>query len=192
MQRKRTLRHFHVAVLLLLSTLPAWVCTACRPARGNLLVTARTTNSRGASAPAKSATLYLLDEDPMKLSLAQAGALAPLQEKVYAENPKLRNLAAVLNARRREAYSLGPEVASFVEQSSPLWQPHVIQTRATDAAGRASFMELKPGDYWLMCLAETEEGGVAFWNLSIKVEGADSSVTLEPRNSLQCSACLTS
>lgn len=187
MKRKRISPLQSIAFALLLA-LAAWVCTACRPARGKLLVTARTTKSRGEPQAVKSTTLYLLDEDMMKLSLAKEGEMSPLQEKVYRENPKLRNLAGVMSARRREAYSLGPEVAAFMEQSKPLWQPHVIQRRETDADGSASFTELKPGDYWLMSLAETD-GGVAFWNLSIRVEGAETSITLEPRNSLQCSAC---
>lgn len=125
----------------------------------------------------------------MKLSLAKEGEMNALQEKAYRENPKLRNLAGVMSARRREAYSLGPEVAAFMEQSRPLWQPHVMQTKVTDEEGRATFTELKAGNYWLMSRAETEDGGVAFWNLSIKVEGSDSSITLEPQNSLQCAGC---
>lgn len=190
MKRKRARLIFYVAFALILLAGLGWL-TARRLKGGALLVEARLSSSKGEQRPAGKVTLYLLDEDMMRLALVTGNEPTPLQERVFRENPKLRNLAGLMNARRREAYSLGPEVSAFIEQSRPLWQPHVLQTALTDAYGRATFRNLKPGDYWLMGYTETGEGnGVAFWNLFVTVNRGEQSITLEPLNSLQCSACL--
>ncbi|MBD0370994.1 MAG: prealbumin-like fold domain-containing protein [Pyrinomonadaceae bacterium] len=188
MKRKRVSLLIFVAFALLVLIALAWV-GARRLTHGVLLVSARISDADGRRAPAGSATLYLLDEDMMKLSLFKEGEMSPLQEKVFRENPKLRNLAGIMSARRREAYSLGPEVLQFVEQSRPLWQPHVLQSKETDAEGRATFTDLKPGSYWLMGRFEMRDGGAAFWNLFVPVKRGETSLTLEPANALQCSAC---
>jgi hypothetical protein len=187
MKRKRILLFVSVAFALLLLAALAWAVSG-RLTRGVLSVTAQVSRS-GGDAPRPRARLYLLDEDMMRLALVKGGEPSPLQEKVFRENPRLRNLAGVMNARRREAYSLGPEVSDFVEQSRPLWQPHVLQSAETDANGRAVFYNLAPGDYWLMGSAEIPDGGVAFWNLPVTVGRGETSVRLEPFNSLQCSGC---
>ena len=144
----------------------------------------------GEEKPASNATLYLLDQDMFQLAMVKEGERSPAEEQVFRENPGLRNLAGLMNARRQSAYSLGPDVLSFVEQSRPLWQPHLLQTARTDTQGRARLDNLKPGGYWLVGLAETGAGGVAFWNLFIHVKGGEElRLTLEPRNALQCAAC---
>ncbi|HYO91876.1 MAG TPA: hypothetical protein VEQ40_09575, partial [Pyrinomonadaceae bacterium] len=188
MKRRRILLSLSIAFALLLLIALAWVGTR-RLTHGVLLVSAHVSYPDNERAPAQRATLYLLDEDMMKLALVKEGEPNPLQEKVFRENPGLRSLAGLMNARRREAYSLGPEVASFMEQSRPLWQSHVIQAVATNTEGRVTFTDLKPGDYWLMGRVEMRGGGVAFWNLFVQVKRGETSVALEPANALQCSAC---
>ena len=187
MKRKRILLFVFVAFALLLVAALAWAVSQ-RLTRGVLLVTAHVSRS-GEDAPARSATLYLLDEDMMRLALVKGGEPTALQEKVFRENPRLRNLAGLMNARRREAYSLGPEVSDFMEQSRPLWQPHVLQSTEVSPEGRATFRNLSPGDYWLMGRAETSDGGLAFWNLPVTVKRGENSIRLDPLNSLQCSGC---
>jgi hypothetical protein len=191
MKRKRKRPLFFIAFALLLLLLLAgsgWLLARRRLTRTTLLVEARLSSVKEEQ-PASRATLYLLERDMMKLALVEAGGPSPLQERVFSEHPKLRHLAALMNVRRREAYSLGPEVLQFVEQSRPLWQPHVLYTTETDMFGRAHFYNLKPGDYWLVCRAETRGGGVAFWNLYVSLHRGEQTVTLEPFNSLQCTAC---
>jgi hypothetical protein len=188
MKRRRIILSLSIAFALLLLAALAWV-GARRLTRGVLLVTASVAPQDNGRAPVAAATFYLLDEDMMKLALLKEGQMSPLQERVFKENPKLRGLAGLMNARRREAYSLGPEVADFMEQSRPIWEPHVLQSRETDAEGRATFTELVPGAYWLMGRASLPGGGVAFWNLSVQVKRGENSIRLEPMNSLQCSAC---
>lgn len=188
MKRRHVLLLLSIAFALLLLTALAWVGVR-RFTRGVLLVSARVHYPDNERAPASGAVLYLLDEDMMKLALVKEGEMPPAQEKVFRENPTLRNLAGLMNARRREAYSLGPEVASFMEQSRPLWQPHVLQTRETDRDGRATFTNLTPGDYWVMGRVETRGGGIAFWNLPVQVKRGQTSIELDTVNALQCSGC---
>lgn len=189
MKRKRILLLCYVAFATILLAGLGLLVARSRLARASLQVEARVANAPGERQPVPSATLYLLNQNMMKLALAREGGLSSLEERVFRENPDLRKLAGLMNARRREAYSLGPEVVSFMEQSRPLWQPHVIQTAQTDAQGRARFDNLKPGDYWLMGRAGTEGGGVAFWNLTVSIGRGENTVRLEPANSLQCSGC---
>lgn len=191
MKRRRILFWLSIAfALILIAGLSLFVARRSQTTRASLLVEARVRYYKADEQPVASATLYLLDQDIIRLALVKEGEPAsPLQEKLFRENPKLRNLAGIMNARRREAYPLSPDVAPFVEQSRPLWQPHVIRTALTDGAGRARFSNLAPGDYWLMCLVEMRGGGVAFWNLFVTVHSGDNSVKLEPLNSLQCSSC---
>lgn len=187
MKRRRILLWLSIAfVLLLIAGL--FVARRTR-ARATLSVDARVYYSNGEVQPTPSATIYLLDSDVIGLALVKEGGPDPLQEKVFRDNPKLRNLAGLMNARRHAAYPLSPDVVPFVEQSRPLWQPHVVQTALTDAAGRARFSNLAPGDYWLMCLTETRTGGVVFWNLFVRIHGGQNSIGLDPTNSLQCSSC---
>ena len=88
-----------------------------------------------------------------------------------------------MDARRRNAYSLGAEVIPFMEDSRPLWEPHVIRSIRTDAQGRALFQGLKPGDYWLMGRTETKEGA-AFWNQRVSVGRGENRITLDQTNAL--------
>lgn len=191
MKRKRTLLLlFCVAFALLLLSGLGWLAARGRFfARATLQIEARVSDKLGEQRPAPYATLYLLNQDVIRLALNRKGEPGSLEEKVFRENPELGRLAGLMNARRREAYSLGPEVRVFVEKSRPLWQPHVIQTIETNPEGRADFKDLKPGDYWLMCLTGTEGDGVAFWNLFVTLKSGENNLRLEPSNALQCSGC---
>lgn len=188
MKRKGVLIYVSTAFALLLIVALGWVIYG-KLTRAGLQVTAHVSRPDGEEVPAGTARFYLLDEDMMRLALVKEGEPTALQEQVFRENPKLRSLAGLMFARRREAYSLGPEVSDFMEQSRRLWQSHVKAMTETDAMGRAIFRDLVPGDYWLMGRAATPQGGVAFWNLFISIRGGETSINLSPANSLQCSAC---
>jgi hypothetical protein len=187
--RKRILRLLSIAFALLLLSGLGWFAALRLGARATLQVDASISGAEQPRASAR-AVLYLLNQDIFRLALPQGGELTASQERVFREKPELRNLAEVMNARRREAYSLGTEVRRFVEDSRPLWQPRIVQTAQADESGRARFSELEPGDYWLMMLVETDSaGGVAFWHLPVSLARGENIVKLDPRNSLQCSSC---
>lgn len=189
LKRKRSLLRATIAFAFLLLAVLGGLVARSLLLRGSLLVEARLSYMNGGQRPVAFATLYLLDSDMMKLALVKEGETNPLQEQLFREHPNLRTLAGVMNARRREAYSLGPDVVPFMEETRPLWQPHVIQTARTDEEGRTSFQRLEAGDYWLMCRAETQDGGVAFWNLFVRVSRGENHIQLAPQNALQCSSC---
>lgn len=157
--------------------LAAQSCSRPRTAAASLRVEART--ERG---PLAGAALYLLDEDLIRLAMAEDGG-DPLRRAVHREHPRLRLLAGLLNGRRFSAYRLGPDVRVLLEQSRPLWEPHVVAAARADDAGRAHFDGLAPGVYWLMCLDE-RGGRVAFWNLWLPLERGAGGVTLDGRNAL--------
>ena len=187
MTRKRTPILTAVAFAALVAGL-VWLAAAGLM-RGSLLVEARINYSEGEPQPIAMAPIYLLDADMLKLAQGGEGRMSPLEERVFRENPDLGHLAGVMNARRREAYSLGPDVVPLMEKSRPLWEPHVRQRVQTNAGGRASFSDLKPGEYWLVCRSETRDGGVAFWNLPVTVKRGENRIALDARNALQCSSC---
>jgi hypothetical protein len=160
--------------------------------RGSLTVSARLVYTDGQAQAVAGEAFYLLDADPLRLLIdgdrTEGRALA---SQVSREHPRLEALARVLDARRRYAYPLGAEVGSFVEDARPVWERHVVQSAGTDREGRARFQNLRPGDYWLMGRAPTR-GGLAFWNLPVRVERGSNQLSLEPDNSLECSSCLVS
>ena len=90
---------------------------------------------------------------------------------------------AIDRVRRRAAYSLGAEIIPFMEDSRPLWAPHVLQSKRTDAQGRVVFESLKPGDYWLMGRTESADDA-AFWNQRLSVNRGENRITLDQTNAL--------
>ena len=151
--------------------------------RGSLLIDAQIVRPSGETQAVAYETFYLLDSDMIMLAMVKGNEGSPVRDKVYSEHPNLGMVAQVMDARRRNAYSLGAEVIPFVEQSRPLWEPHVIQSSQTDAQGRAVFKNLKPGDYWLMGRTEAA-GGAAFWNQRVSVGRGDNKVMLDQTNAL--------
>ena len=140
--------------------------------------------SSGEEQPAARATFYLLDADMIRLAMVEGNESSPLRDKVYREHPTLEMVARVMDARRRSAYSLGAEVISFMDNSRPLWEPHVVQSAQTDTQGRAIFESLRPGDYWLMGRTQTAIEGAAFWNQPVAISSGENSVKLDQTNAL--------
>lgn len=142
--------------------------------------------ARSGLEPSAGATLYLLDDDFIRLAMAAPGAGDPAREAVHREHPRLRMLAGLMHARRYSAYPLGPDVKLLLEQSRPLWEPHVLRTARADEQGRAAFDGLAPGVYWLMCLDE-RGGRLAFWNLWLTLARGANEATLDAKNALTVS-----
>ncbi|MDQ3804141.1 MAG: hypothetical protein M3416_09965 [Acidobacteriota bacterium] len=161
---------------------------ACSPFRqaASLHVEARVEPAPGVARPSAGATVYLLDDDLIRLAMAEADAGDPVRAGVHREHPRLRILAGLMNARRFSAYPLGPDVKLLLEQSRPLWEPHVLRAERADGRGRAAFVGLAPGAYWLMCLDE-RDGRVAFWNLRLVLGRGANEVTLDAKNALTVS-----
>ena len=177
-----------LAILILCAF--AWL-TVLRQRHGLLVVDAHVLYASGDAQPVAGEALYLLDADPIRLVLAKEGGGDPLREKLYREHPNLWMLAGVLDARRRHGSPLGAEVLTFMEQSRPLWETHIVQAVQTDSHGRAVFERLKPGAYWLMGRTATRVG-VAFWNLHVSVKRGENKITLDQNNALECPSCATS
>lgn len=133
--------------------------------------------------PLAQATFHLLDVDPINLVMTGGDEHTPWGEEVYNAHPNLRELASLLSARRQAAYSLGPDVFLFLEQSRPLWKAHVIRSVQTDMAGNARLVDLKPGSYWLMGYSEMHEAG-AFWVQQVDIKDGANEVVLERSNAL--------
>ncbi len=190
MRRKRTLLFLCAAFAAALVACVVLLALRAR-ASNTLAVEARVSyDAQRGPEPVTDADLYLLDEDMMRLALLKNGEQAtPLQEKVFREHPDVPKLAGVMNARRREAYGLGPDIFLLVEQSRALWEPHIKRTARTDKEGRARFSNLEPGEYWLMAKAPAKNGGAAFWNLPVTIKGGEYELRLDALNALQCASC---
>ena len=138
-------------------------------ARPSLRLTVRMESASIDSSARANATFYLLDEDPIYLVMNGGNEQTLQAADVYRKYPRLQVLAGKMNARRQAAYSLGPDVFVLVDQSRPLWEPHVIRSVQTDGAGQSRLDDLKPGSYWLMGYSQTPEQE-AFWLLSVTVK----------------------
>ena len=161
-----------ILALVALSILFSLQCSCSR--RISLRLRVQTDSTRQAAL-----TAHLLDIDPIELVLAGADDQSPQGREVYRAHPKLEQLAGLMNARRQAAYSLGPDVFLFLEQSRPLWEPHVVATLRTDAEGRAGIDGLSPGNYWLMGYSEE-----SFWVRPVAVREGDNVVILDRSNAL--------
>ncbi|HEX8475766.1 MAG TPA: hypothetical protein VF666_17205 [Pyrinomonadaceae bacterium] len=182
--RKRFVLLLKLLLALLVAAVLVWF--AVREFwRGSLVVDA-TVNANSHSPEQSEIFFYVLDEDLIKLAMGRGEAASPTRERVLREHPLLPQLAGLMNARRREAYSLSPDVFLLLEQSRPLWESHIVemmQTRAQE--GKVSFEDFAPGTYWLMAYATTRHGGgQAFWNLQVKVVRGETRVSLDERNAL--------
>ncbi|MBA3321605.1 MAG: hypothetical protein H0T45_09225 [Pyrinomonadaceae bacterium] len=133
--------------------------------------------------PRGAVTFHLLDADPITLAMRAGDDENEVSEMVHREHPKLRSLAGLLNARRREAYSLSSDVFLLLDQSKPLWQPRVVQTVSIDRLGHASFRRLKPGTYWIMGYVR-EPWAEAFWLQQLSVGSGATTVALNQSNAL--------
>lgn len=155
--------------------------------RGTLAVDAGAVNSSNETEATREIFFYVLDEDLIKLAMdtGDAATPTPLRAQVFSAHPRLGSLAGLMNARRREAYSLSPDVFLLLEQSRPLWEPHVLARARGDERGRARFANLAPGIYWLMAETKTRDSsGDAFWNLQVAVGRGDHHVKLDESNAL--------
>ena len=167
--------------LVIVSALFSLGCSSSR--RSSLQLKSRSQSASGDSAPLAQATFHLLDVDPITLVMTGADEHTPWGGEVYRAHPNLRGLAGLMSARRQAAYSLGPDVFLFLEQSRPLWEAHVIRSVRTDMAGNARLDDLKPGSYWLMGYSETPEAG-AFWVQQVDIKEGTHDVVLERSNAL--------
>nr|AIA14048.1 Unknown Function [uncultured bacterium] len=165
-----------VFALVSLSILFSLQCSCSRGTSVILKVHTDSTREAGVTA-------HLLDIDPINLVATGADEQSPQGQEVYRAHPKLKQLAGLMNARRREAYSLGPDVFLFLHQSRPLWEPHVIGSLRTDAEGEARIDGLKPGNYWLMGYGEAR-GSESFWVRPVAVKEGYNVVVLERSNAL--------
>lgn len=129
-----------------------------------------------------SATCYLLDTDPFALAMRADGGTGA-DEKVHRAHPKLRSLAGLMNARRREAYSVSRDVFLLMEQSKDLWEPHVVHSAQTDRQGRAVFKGITPGSYWVMGDVRAA-GGEAFWLQQVAVTSGVNYLSFNRQNAL--------
>jgi hypothetical protein len=61
--------------------------------------------------------------------------------------------------------------------------PHFIQSVVTDFEGRATFENIKPGDYWVMGATETR-ADFAFWNHKVTIRPSENKALLDQNNAL--------
>jgi hypothetical protein len=124
-------------------------------------------------------TFLLLNEDPIYLAMN----LDDEKGLLSSTYPRLKVLAGKLNARRFGGYSLGPDVFLLLDQSRPLWEPHVIRSMQTNLDGHSQVDGLKPGKYWLMAYRQTKTNE-AFWLQAVMINVDTTKVVLERSNAL--------
>lgn len=171
----------HILALVILSILFSAECSYSRRPSLRLRVLPDPTLSE--STTFTHVTYHLLNDDPLYLVMNGEDEHTPRAEEVYRANPRLRVLAGKLNARRFGGYSLGPDVFLFMDQSQPLWQPHVIRSGQANVNGYTQLDDLKPGNCWLMVYSHAQ-GKQAFWLQYLTVKNGATEIVLEPVNAL--------
>lgn len=177
----KDLTRHRILALLMISVIFNLECSPSR--HPSLQIKSRHHFSSGDSAHYSSVTFHLLDVDPFHLVMSGGDVNTPQGSEVYREHPRLKTLAGKLNARRFGGYSLGPDVFLFIDQSRPLWEPHVIKSGQTDTSGKASLDALTPGSYWLLAYSQTR-GAEAFWVQQVDIKDGTNQVELHRSNAL--------
>jgi len=170
-----------ILALALLSILSNAGCSFSRYSSVELDVLPDGTFTDGTGSPP--VTIVLLDEDPIYLAMNLEDERGLQNTELRSTYPRLKVLAGKLNARRFGGYSLGPDVFLLIEQSKPLWEPHVVRSMQTNMEGHSQVDGLKLGNYWLMAYRRTKQNEV-FWLQSIEVNGDTKKVVLERSNAL--------
>jgi hypothetical protein len=168
----------HILALVVLSILFNIECSySRRPSLRLKVLPDKTSRDTTRIAPI---TFHLLDDDPLYIVMNER---ASGTEQLYREYPKLRVLAGKLNARRFGGYPLGPDVFLLIDQSRPLWEPHIIKSTLTDSEGKSQLDDLKPGNYWLMAYPQAE-GKEVLWLQSVTIKEGVTEMVLERGNAL--------
>lgn len=137
----------------------------------------------GGPQPVARQDFYLLDVDPFLVKQEKQNT-SSREEMIYALSVINWNMfveQVKLSAERE--IPLDKKLIPMVSNSQVFLAPHIVQTVQTDFQGRAVFEKLRPGEYWLMGIAETRSSA-AFWNYKVTVNPGENKVLLDQNNAL--------
>ncbi len=150
---------------------------------GTLNMEAQIIYSMGGPQPVARQTFYLLDTDLKEIPRLKENSLKA-EDKASVET--FASLVALLYLAQGGGGQQNLEKKGTMEvflKSKPLWESNIIRSVQTDFKGQAAFEGLKPGDYWLVGIAETRMS-VALWNHKVTVKAGENKVLLDQNNAL--------
>ena len=158
----------------------AFLFSACFLQPANLSIEAKIIYSMGGPQPAARTPFYLLDADPFTLKLDDP----PVKAKFDAMKDENEKMAATLGcavflllkefaAKKKDidekiSDADAKKYLGSIESARPLWESHLVKQTTTDFEGRARFVDLKAGQYWLLGMTETRRA-FALWNIPINL-----------------------
>jgi hypothetical protein len=174
------------------------------PPNTSLSLEAQIIYTLGGPQPVARGTFHLLDSDLLNVELPQPGKVKSVEEFTNnlssPQQLKLLIMTAQFNKRIKE-FSRQRDIDTpdtptdkkgtvagiglLIERmkSDKETASHFIQSATTDFQGRATFENLKVGDYWIIGFTETR-GDFAFWNHKITIRPGDNKVLLDQNNAL--------
>lgn len=69
----------------------------------------------------------------------------------------------------------------FLSKARDAIKQHTVSLGTSDFSGKLELKDIRPGDYYVMCLAQTRKG-YAIWNLPISLKAGANSIILDQRN----------
>lgn len=128
-------------------------------------------NNGSTQRPLAGRTVFLLNN-----SIASSEMEAAYQKYMEATTPPVGSklpFKSVIHTR-----------AGFMKSDgNAILQKYIIDSAELDSRGKATFRKLSPGDYWIYCIIETNEGDFLIWNVKAPVNFYDTTkVTISHLN----------
>lgn len=128
--------------------------------KGNLVLTANVLTSRGTAQPVKAEKFYLLSKD-LEAILSTAGVEST--EGSYASTLG----AAIADPNRKDE----------LQKCLAAINPYIVARTLSDAAGKASFKDVKPNNYYLFGVTKVGNSA-SVWNTSVAINPGENTIAL--------------
>lgn len=174
--------------------------------KGTLAIEAQIIYTTGGPQPVARDTFYLLDSDfLLNVKVPDMKGVRSLEEAtkkmspaenlkftldIAQANKKLQEVArergVTLPNQQTDKEGSVMSIKLIIEEwmmKNKDYAPHFIQTATTDFQGRATFENIKSGDYWIMGVTETR-ADFAFWNQKVSIKPGENKVFLSQENAL--------
>lgn len=168
------------------------LATSCSLFRSSLEVEAQIIYNMGGPQPVARQTLYLVDRDVLSIRFDEPEVKAK-QEQFKTDEEKtlftmqgMNLLLLKMLVEKRNEIKDEKQLKEFLgalELSKPFWADHIVQTAQTDFKGKATFTNLKSGQYWILAITETR-AAIAVWNHKVNLQSGENKVLLDQNNAL--------
>lgn len=161
----------------------------------SLSIEAKIIYNMGGPQPVARTRFYLLDADPFMLR-ADDPAYKKRLDATKTENEKMNlTLSSAVFLLLKEFVAKKDLIdknlsdadakkhLNTIENARPFWESHLVKETTTDFEGRAHFDDIRPGQYWLLGIAETRRA-FALWNVPVTLSRGTNTLLVDQNNAM--------